>query len=449
MIERRQAITSSATVTLWGMDVGVVVWDKARHLGIFEYFPAFIDMNIQIAPLTMPLVHDKPYQFTALNADTYKGLPGLLADCLPDKFGNALVDQWLAEQGKRPSDFDPVQRLCYLGTRAMGALEFRPDTDAQPQYKGSINIEEMVALCSKILSHRQAFSASLHNDSEHHKTQGLHKILSIGTSAGGARAKAVIAWNPETGDVRSGQIQAGNGYEYWLIKFDGVSDNADKELSDPKGFGRIEYAYHLMAKACGIQMADCRLMEEGTRAHFMTRRFDRLDDGSKLHMQSLCAIDHQDFNTAGGTSYEQAFLVIEQLGLGMAAKEQLFLRMCFNVFAVNRDDHTKQIAFLMDKSGAWALAPAYDMTYAYNPDGQWTSRHQMTINGKRGGINEADLLAVAGRQKLNKSRAAKLLKRVTEVTANWPLYAEKASVSEHFIKVIQHSLAEQKKNKLD
>ncbi|MFK8021438.1 MAG: type II toxin-antitoxin system HipA family toxin [Pseudomonadales bacterium] len=429
-----------AEVRLWGATVAYVLWDSDRECGVFEYDPTFKKTGIELAPMHMPL-GDEIFAFPTLNEDTYKGLPGLLADSLPDKFGNALIDQWLAETGRTPKAFNPVERLTYVGMRGMGALEFHPVFEKNATDTVSLDIQELVELSSKVLALKEEQNEKLYPQATHNNIDGLNNILAVGTSAGGARAKAIIAWNETTNNVRSGQIEAGDGYSYWLLKFDGVSNNKDKELADPKGYGRIEYAYHLMAKEAGIEMTQCRLMEENNRAHFMTKRFDRTEDGQKLHMQSLCALGHHDFNMPGATSYEQAFLMCNLFGLGMADKEQLFLRMVFNVLAYNRDDHTKQIAYLMDKNGQWRLSPAYDVTYAYNPDGEFTSLHQMTINRKRDNINDADFLAVAQRQGLNIASAKRLIENIKSATANWYRFAEAAQVDERKTRLIGNLIA--------
>ncbi|MEZ5573511.1 MAG: type II toxin-antitoxin system HipA family toxin [Halioglobus sp.] len=421
-------MTTFCEVRLWGASVGLVAWDPSLGYAAFEYAPTFVDIGIEVSPLMMPLSSGS-FAFPALNKDTYRGLPGMLADSLPDKFGNSLIDQWLAESGSAPDTFNPVQRLMYVGRRGMGALEFYPVIEREEQGQISLNVEELVALSSRVLALKEAEHAKLSTAGHTDNVEGLGKILAVGTSAGGARAKAIIAWNESSGDVRSGQIDAGEGYSYWLLKFDGVSNNRDKELADPMGYGRIEYAYHLMAVAAGIDMMPCRLLEENGRAHFMTRRFDRTDDGQKLHMQTLCALGHHDFNVPGATSYEQAFLMCDRLGLGMAAKEQLFLRMVFNVVAYNCDDHTKQISFLMDKSGTWRLSPAYDMTYAFNPDGAYTKSHQMSVNRKRTAILDEDFLAAAQRQGVNLARAKHLIEQVRESVTGWPEYALRAAVN--------------------
>ncbi|MGA8205635.1 MAG: type II toxin-antitoxin system HipA family toxin, partial [Woeseiaceae bacterium] len=374
-------MTTVAEVRLWGKTIGAVSLADVETVADFQYDPAFAASGIEVSPLTMPLA-TRVYRFPELAPNTFYGLPGMLADSLPDRFGHALVDAWLASQGRTPDSFNAVERLCYTGARGMGALEFRPARGPAARQASRVDIDRLVELASEILTHRNALDVSFAGDE---KKSALTEILRVGTSAGGARAKAVIAWNPETNEVRSGQVTAGKGFQYWILKFDGVSGNRDKELEDPQGYGVIEYAYARMAKDAGIEMSECRLFEESGRRHFMSRRFDRTDDGDKLHMQSLCGLAHFDYNLAGAYSYEQALLAMRRLDLPMQSIEEQFRRMVFNVVARNQDDHVKNIAFLMDKSGRWSLSPAFDVTYSYNPAGQWTAAHQMTINGRNDG----------------------------------------------------------------
>jgi serine/threonine-protein kinase HipA len=390
----------------------------------FQYDPEFVHSGIELSPIVMPL-SSRIYSFPSLPRISFHALPGLLADSLPDKFGNAVIDAWLATQGRTPESFDPVERLCYIGTRGMGALEFAPATGPRLRRSRKIRVDALVALASEILTHRSAVRGSFTRQS---RGEALKEILRVGTSAGGARAKAIIAWNPVTNEVRSGQVTAPEGFGYWLLKFDGVSGNRDKEMEDPKGYTVIEYAYSLMARAAGIEMTECRLLEEGGRRHFMTRRFDRTDDGGKIHMQSLAALAHLDFNAAGVHSYEQAFDVIRRLKLPMQAIEQQFRRMLFNVIARNQDDHVKNIAFLMDQQGQWSLAPAFDVTYAYNPDGRWTKHHQMTINGKSDDFTLEDFRTCAATVGLKRGRAETILDELRAVVARWPAYAEEAQL---------------------
>jgi serine/threonine-protein kinase HipA len=413
-----------AEVQLWGRTIGAVSLDEGARIAAFQYAPAFVPSGIQLSPIVMPL-SAHVYQFPALPEVSFHGLPGLLSDSLPDRFGNALIDAWLATEGRRPESFSAIERLCYIGVRGMGALEFAPVLG--PSLRGSVKVrvDALVALASEVLTHRDSFQASF---AAAHRQQGLKEILRVGTSAGGARAKAIIAWNPHTNEVRSGQVKAPSGFGYWLLKFDGVSANKDRELEDPQGYTVIEYAYALMAKDAGIEMSDCRLLEEGGRRHFMTRRFDRQAEGGKLHMQSLGALAHFDFHSAGAYAYEQAFGVIKTLGLPMRAIEQQFRRMLFNVVARNQDDHVKNIAFLMDKSGAWSLSPAFDVTYAYNPQGAWTARHQMSINGKTESFTLADFKACAQLAGLKRARDEEILADVIAAVKNWPRYAQQARV---------------------
>jgi len=429
-------MSSLAEVRLWGRTIGAVSLDDNNDNAAFEYDSAFVRSGIEIAPLTMPL-SNRVHTFPELPEKTFYGLPGLLADSLPDKFGNALIDAWLATQGRQPDSFNAIERLCYTGERGMGALEFAPVIGPRTQRARQIQIGKLVELASEVLTHRNDLQVSFTDED---REQALTELLRVGTSAGGARAKAVIAWNPSTNEVRSGQVSAGKGFEYWLLKFDGVSGNRDKELEDPQGYGVIEFAYYKMAKDCGIDISECRLFEENGRRHFMTRRFDRLTGGKKLHMQSLCALAHYDFNMAGAYSYEQALQVIRKLGLPMRSIEEQFRRMVFNIIARNQDDHVKNIAFLMDKSGNWSLSPAFDMTYSFNPSGSWTASHQMTMNSKRDDFTLDDFKACAKVASMKRGRAGAIVKEVQKVVSRWQDYAEEVRVPIAWRDKIQRTL---------
>ena len=422
-----------AKVQLWGRTIGAVSLEEGRNVAAFEYDSQFAGSGIQLSPLVMPL-SGQVHQFPELPRNTFHGLPGLLADSLPDKFGNALIDAWLATQGRSPESFSAVDRLCYTGTRGMGALEFAPVLGPKQRKASKLEVDALVRLAGEVLTHRGQLQGHLHAAG---KAKALRDILTVGTSAGGARAKAVIAWNPQTHEVRSGQIAAGDGFEYWLLKFDGVDGNRDKERDDPKGYGAVEFAYHRMAEAAGITMSECRLLEENGRRHFMTRRFDRLADGQKLHLQSLCALAHFDFNQAGAYGYEQALLAIRRLQLPMAAVEEQFRRMVFNVVARNQDDHVKNIAFLMNPLGEWSLAPAFDVTYSFNPAGAWTGTHQMTLNGKRDGFTREDFVQCARSALMKRGRAATILEEVQTTVERWPEFAAEAGVPDEWRDKIQ------------
>ena len=385
-----------AEVRLWGRRIGAVSLEEGTRIAAFQYDPAFLSSGVELSPITTPL-SPRIYQFPSLPEISFHGLPGLLADSLPDRFGNALIDAWLATQGRRPETFNAIERLCYIGVRGMGGLEFEPTKGPRARQSTKLQVDELVKLASDVLTHRASLQVSFAPGRRH---IGLQEILRVGTSAGGARAKAIIAWNRSTNEVRSGQVTAPPGFNYWLLKFDGVSANKDKDLEDPKGYTVIEYAYALMAADAGIEISECRLLEEGGRRHFMTRRFDRLSDGGKLHMQSLAALAHFDFNSAGSYSYEQAFDVIKRLGL----------------------------AILMDKAGVWSLSPAFDITYAYNPAGAWTNRHQMTINGKTDNFTLEDFKAVAQVAGLKRGRSEAILAKVLDAVKGWPRYAKTAGV---------------------
>lgn len=420
---------TTAEVWLWGRRIGAVTLPANDRFATFEYAPDFAASGIEVSPVTMPLGRQL-YRFPSLPPVSFHGLPGLLADSLPDKYGNALIGAWLATQGRLPSEFNAVERLCYTGARGMGALEFRPADGPNFTVSEKIEIEELTKLASEVLSHRAELNVTFAGKD---KAEALREILRVGTSAAGARAKAIIAWNPVTNEVRSGQVTAPDGFEYWLIKFDGVANNKDRELADPQGFGAIEYAYSQMALDAGISMTPCRLFEEGGRRHFMTQRFDRSPDGDKLHMQSLAALAHLDFNDPRANSYEQAFVAMRALALPQSQITQQFRRMIFNIVGRNQDDHVKNIAFLMDRSGKWNLSPAFDIGYSYNPDGDWTSQHQMSVNFKRDGFTLEDLIAAGRSADVSPREVKTILAEVTESVSRWREFAKDADVKPTFI----------------
>jgi serine/threonine-protein kinase HipA len=415
---------TDARVMLWGREIGAVSWLPDREIGVFQYAPEFVDSNMQVAPLTMPL-QASPYEFPELSRETFKGLPGLLADSLPDKFGNALIDAWLASHGRRPESFNPVERLCYIGARGMGALEYAPAVLGRPTHRKRLEIAALVELASRVLDERIELAGKMTRLDD---ARVIDDIIRVGTSAGGARAKAILAWNARTGEFRSGQMPADRGFTYWLMKFDGVAGNRDREAVDPRGFGLIEYAYHRMAVAAGLEMTEARLHQEGGRAHFMTKRFDRTDQGEKVHMQSLCAMLHYDFNRPDLYSYEQALQVIRRLGMPMRDLEQQFRRAAFNVIARNHDDHVKNIAYLMNPRGEWRLAPAFDVAYSWNPSGAWTARHQMSINGKRDDFVLDDLIVLGRSGGLKRTRARTIVEEVDVSVGRWRFFAEQVEL---------------------
>lgn len=423
-------MVSIAKVNIWNTFVGAVAWNASSGYATFEFDPNFLKNKWDLSPLTMSIEDvsnvNSIFSFPHLNKETYNGLPGMLADSLPDKYGNKLIDAWLAQNGRDAGSFNPVERLCYMGKRGMGALEYEPAYPFEDSSK-SVEIEKLVQLAKDVLNDRKSLKTRVSDSSD----EGLLDIIRVGTSAGGARAKAIIAYNEKTGDVRSGQIDDLEDYNYWIIKFDGVTN---EQLGDPKGYGKIEYAYYLMAKECGINMMESRLLERNRRAHFMTRRFDR-QGTKKLHLQTLCAIAHFDYNEPTAYSYEQAFQVMRQLRLPYRDAEELFRRMCFNVFARNQDDHTKNISFLMDENGQWALSPAYDVTYAYDPVNKWMKDHQMSINGKRKDIERLDMVALA--KMMNIKKPDEIIDQIVSTMMKWSKYADRAKVSAKQAKAIE------------
>ncbi len=421
-------------VKLWGTTIGALSMEEGDTAARFEYAPSFIGAGIEPSPISMP-VTSKIYSFPLL-PNTFKGLPGLFVDSIPDKFGNKLIDSWLIRQGRDPQSFTPLERLCYTGNRGMGALEFIPTVGPTATENDILDVEALRDFAADILNQRKNFMAATTFKNKK-KQNTFEQILRVGTSAGGARAKVLIALDESTGEIRSGQVANSENFTYWLLKLDDVQNNSDKEKADLQGYGPIEYTYYQMALAAGIQMSESHLLENAGHRHFMTRRFDRLAGGKKLHYQSLTALAHYDFNAAGDYSYEQAITVIKQLGLGYDSLEEFFRRAVFNICARNQDDHAKNIGFLMNKQGEWSLAPAFDMTYAYNPGGLWTGTHQFTFNGKRDNFVLDDFKAVAKFAGLKQGRYKKILAEVQSAVAQWPKLAKKNEVHSEYTKAIK------------
>ena len=416
-----------ALVKIWGELAGAVAWDERTGIATFEYDSGFKENNWDLSPLKMS-IHDprKVFSFPELRRgksdlqDTFKGMPGLLADVLPDKYGHHLINLWLAQQGRPQDSMNPVEMLCFIGTRGMGALEFEPANFKESKRAFVIEMDSLVDIAKKMLNQKSTFSANLKKEEE----QAMMEIVKIGTSAGGARPKAVIAYNEKTGDVRSGQTKAPSGFEHWLLKLDGVSDI---QLGASEGYGRVEMAYYKMAIACGIDMMPSYLLEENGRAHFMTKRFDREDGEVKHHIQTFCAINHYDYNAVTSFSYEQLFQTMRMLKLSYAEAEQMFRRMVFNVIARNCDDHTKNFSFRLKRDSAWALAPAYDLCHAYKPNHQWVSQHALSINGKRKDITKNDLLLIG--KSIRCKQANAIIDEIESIVMNWKMFANEVGVS--------------------
>lgn len=427
-----------AEIMIWGELAGAVRWDERQQLASFQYHPDFLRKGWDLSPLKMPILEgSRIYRFPELrrqkdNAfDTFKGLPGLLADALPDRYGNELINAWLAQQGRPAGSMNPVEQLCFIGSRAVGAMEFEPAQIPAQKTTFDIEIASLVETAHRILSGKEAFLANLDADEE----RALKAILRVGTSAGGARPKAVIAYNPKTGDVRSGQTKVPEGYEHWLIKLDGVSDT---QFGQSLGWGRVEYAYYLMAIECGIEMMESGLLEENGRAHFITRRFDREAGNIKHHIQTLCGLQHFDYNNIGAYSYEQVFQTMRLLRLPYPEAEQMFRRMVFNVVATNCDDHTKNFSFRLKKDERWELAPAYDVCYSFDPDSIWVNRQTLSINGKRSSITRDDLMTIARANSIKK--AEKIIGEINDVVGHWEDYAVQAKVQDDLMNTIKANL---------
>lgn len=418
-----------AKVYIWGEYAGAVLWNENTGSATFEYEPSFARKGWDLSPLMMPINENRAHSFRDLSKDTFMGLPGLLADALPDAYGKALLDRWLASLGREFAN--PVERLCYQSKRSMGALEFMPAKDDYLDESSAIEISSLVQIAAEVLSDKTDLKTNLKEDTK----EALINIIKVSTSAGGQRAKAVIAYNDTTGEVRSGQLEAAEGFNHWLLKLDGVTNAA---LGDPQHYGKIEYAYYKMALKAGIEMTECRLLEENGRSHFMTKRFDRMGGFEKIHMQTLCGIAHYDYKMLHAYSYEQAFQVMRRLRLPYGQAEQMFKRMVFNVIARNQDDHTKNISFLMDKTGTWKLSPAYDMSWAYNPKGEWTSHHQMSINNKWDNITRADLIAVA--EAMHIKKADSIINETCDAVSMWTTIAKELDIPSNMIVKIDDTL---------
>ncbi len=426
----------TAIVKIWGTTAGAVLWNETNRLASFEYTPEFISKGYDLAPLKMPLQAGTIYNFPELSSknevleSTFNGLPGLLADVLPDRYGNRLLNSWLAQQGRPENSMNPIEKLCFIGSRGMGAIEFEPSTNSK-QNAFDLEMEGLVNVAADMLNKREKFTTNIKQD----ELKAMQDILTIGTSAGGARAKAIIAYNTKTGIVKSGQANAPKGFEHYLLKLDGVDD---AQFGTTKGYGRVEMAYYLMAVDCGIEMMPSLLLEENDRAHFMTKRFDRENGSTKHHIQTLCAMQHYNFNEVGAYSYEQLFQTMRLLRLPYPQAEQMFRRMVFNIIARNCDDHTKNFAFRLKQGGEWELSPAYDICHAYRPDSIWVSKHALSVNGKREGITKQDLLTVA--KSMNIKKPELIIKEINGTIKNWKFYAQKVNVNERLTAKIDESI---------
>ena len=430
-------MVDAAEVKIWGEYVGAVRWDSSQKLAYFQFAPAFLKKGWNLSPIKMPIsAGDRIYSFPELRRgrnetdDTFKGLPGLLADALPDKYGNKLINAWLAQQGRSENSMNPVEKLCFIGVRGMGALEFEPAQLKSEKNSFSLEITSLIEIAKKMIDDRKAFSVSLSKEEE----KAMLAILKIGTSVGGARPKALIAFNPITKEIRSGQGDVSSGFEHWLLKLDGVSG---VQFGESSGWGRVEYAYYLMAKECGINISECQLLEENGRSHFMTKRFDR-ERNIKHHVQTLCGIQHYDFNDMDGYSYEQVFQTMRILKLTYPEAEQMFRRMVFNVLATNYDDHTKNFSFLLKKDETWRLAPAYDVCFSFDETNFWVTKQTLSVNGKREGISKQDFLKIAKENNIKKG--LNIIEEMISVISSWPNYSKIAGVRVDLSKRIEENL---------
>jgi len=419
-----------AQIELYGQLVGALALDQNKGLCSFEYHKNWLNTGIEISPIHLPL-SNKIYSFPSLNSETYKGLPGAFADTLPDDFGNAIIDAWLARTGQSKQSFTAIDRLLYTGSRGMGALEYAPSIHPKNEHSAApVEIESLMQMAQQVLDERAGIKLDLADDSQ----SALMTMMQVGTSAGGARAKAVIGLNNDRTQIRSGQVDLPEGFEHWLLKFDGVVENTSHKetFGDPKGYGRMEYAYYLMAKQAGINISESDLLQDDDRAHFMTKRFDRVG-GKKTHYQSLCAMAHADYKMPGHYSYEQLFALMRQLRLPRNEAIEMFRRMVFNIVARNHDDHTKNFGFMHNANKQWTLAPAFDVAYSYRPDSPWVNQHQLSLNGKRDDFSREDLMVIG---RLFDKEATEIIDNILDVVSSWPIFAKIAGVFPDFAKLI-------------
>lgn len=433
------------TITYQDDLVGAVSFDTEKGLGSFEYDPSFVKKGVELSPIKMPL-SNRIYRFPELDFNTFKGLPGLIADSLPDDFGNAVLNAWVASQGRSPSDITPLQRLQYTGKRGMGALEYAPATKLRSlNASQQVEIQSLVSIAQEILDSRGNFEVELKQNGQDDR-EAMMSLLSVGMSAGGARPKAVLAFNEDFTQVRSGQTNVPSGFTHYLMKFDGVSEhNKNQEtFGDPLGYGAMEFVYHLMANKCSIDMMPCRLLHEGNRRHFITQRFDRIKN-SKVHVQTLNGLAHIDYKKPGSFSYAELFGIARQLKLSAVDAEQLFKRMTFNIIARNHDDHSKNFAFMLKqdrlKKDKWSLAPAYDLAYSYKPGSKWVNSHWMSLNGKRDNFTRSDFYSLEKLSPIfNKRKIDDIIDSTIEHVSTWRQLAEEWDVPKTLIDEIQENL---------
>ncbi|MFM2485177.1 type II toxin-antitoxin system HipA family toxin [Celerinatantimonas yamalensis] len=423
-----------------GDEVGAVSFDTEKGIGAFEYDPSFVKKGVELSPIKMPL-SQRIYSFPELDFNTFKGLPGLIADSLPDDFGNAVLNAWVAGQGRSPNDITPLQRLQYTGKRGMGALEYAPATQLRSlNASQQVEIQSLVSIAQEILDSRGHFEVELKQNGQEDR-QAMMSLLSVGMSAGGARPKAVLAFNGDFTQVRSGQATVPTGFTHYLMKFDGVSEyNKNQEtFGDPLGYGAMEFVYHLIAKKCDVDMMPSRLLQEGNRRHFITKRFDRIKN-KKVHVQTLNGLAHVDYKKPGSFSYAELFGIARELKLSALEAEQLLKRMTFNIIARNHDDHSKNFAFIL-KNDKWSLAPAYDLAYSYKPGSKWVNSHWMSLNGKRDNFTRNDFYSLEKLSPIfSKRKIDDIIDETIEHVSSWRQLAEEWDVPKTLIDEIHANL---------
>ena len=426
---------STVIVKLWDTVIGYVEIGKTEQYARFEFDPDFVESGIELAPIHMPARKGHIYQFKELDPRSFHGLPGLIADSLPDKFGNKLINFWLTQKGKKSKDFNAVDRLCYISTRGMGALEFEPSNQEAEAIDKRVEVQELVELASMAFADNEKLNTKCTTGNI---KSSLLNILNVCTSAGGTRAKAVIAYNPKTKTVRSGQLKLPKGFEHWLIKLDGVTGSGNWDVADPMGYGLLEYSYYLKAKECGITMMESKILRENGRNHLMTKRFDRDGKGGKKFTQTFAAVAHFDYYECGAYSYEQLFMTMRKLNMPQSAIEEQFRRVVFNLVGCNQDDHVKNFSFMMGREGNWDIAPAYDLCHAEGSD--FTRFHQLSINGKLSNFTLKDLKHLAQYARLPRNREKIVLEQTVNAFSKWQKTAKELEIPKTLLDHVHRTL---------
>lgn len=433
-------MNGAVEVYLWGTKIGAIAYEPGQtEVSTFEYDKDFIKMGIEVSPISVPIKYSI-HTFDDISKKTFHGLAGFIADSLPDKFGNQLIDQYFALKGRSSSDITPLDRLLYIGNRAMGALEFKPAINLDDKNKNiELNLQDLSQLAEMILIKKEKFANELKNSDK----KNVINLLRIGSSAGGARSKALVAMDKD-GKLYDGTINHKKACKYYLLKFDS-SSNSDRDNKDPKGMTKVEYIYSILARKCNINMPYTTFIQIEDDFHFLIERFDRIDKNKgftkdKLHYVSWCGMAHAHRDETGAFSYEQLVMIVRELKLGQDSVFEIFKRAVFNLVGRNQDDHTKNFGFLMDRNGRWSLSPAFDITYSYDPEGKWTKSHQITLNGKEDNFTLEDIISFGKYCNLSKKKSLEVLNNTVSAFKEFPKLADRYKVDRRLKESIYSNL---------